>query len=87
MKSENVLGEVGTKGAIGLGSGTAIGKLFEFLNAYGVGIGVLLTLSFGLVGWYYKRKENIRREREDRREEERHRQWMLLNAQGKSPTE
>ena len=76
MKYEAVIGEVGTKGAVGLASGTAIGTAFEFLNAYGVGLGVLLTCIFGFIGWYYKRKEDKRREREEERKEEQHQEWL-----------
>lgn len=67
MRYEEIAKDVGIKTATTLGSGTAAGKFFGFLNEWAVGIGVLLTLIFGFIGWYYKRKEDIRRDREEER--------------------
>jgi len=67
MRYEEFARETGIKFGMTLASGTAVGKFFGFLNEWGVGIGVLLTLIFGVVGWYYKDKDHQRKEREDER--------------------
>lgn len=46
------------------GTGTAAGGywFFDFLTVYGVAIGLFFTLFFGFVNWYYRHKEDKRRE-------------------------
>lgn len=72
MSLEELARDEGIKASAAAGSGTAIGNYLGFLNEYGVAIGVLLTLFFGAVGWYYKNKEDKRRERE-------HQVWLQAN--------
>ena len=80
MKYEEFAKETGTKVATMLGSGTAAGKFFGFLNEWGVALGVILTLFFGGIGWYYKHKEHKREEREDERLQLEHEARMKLDV-------